>query len=158
MEPRVPAPARRLAAIRAVADAGIPVRVMASPVVPALTDHELEAILGAAAEAGATAASAIILRLPLEVGALFREWVEEAFPDRAGRIMGRVRELHGGQDYDPCFGKRMTGQGQWADLLRARFKVAIGRLGLSEHLPDMRCDLFRRPPRSGDQLDLFEPG
>ncbi len=155
MEPRVPAPARRLAAIAALAGAGVPVRVMASPMIPALTDHELEAILEAARDAGAQSASAIALRLPLEVGPLFSEWVAAAFPDRAARVMNRVRELHGGRDYDPAFGQRMTGQGPWAQLMRARFAVAIKRLGLSRDLPPLRCDLFARPPAPGDQLTLF---
>ena len=155
MEPRVPSPARRLRTIRRLSEAGIPVRIMVSPIVPALTDHETEAILGAGAEAGALAASAIVLRLPREVASLFRDWVEETFPDRAARIMGRVRELHGGKDYDPAFGRRMTGQGQWAALMRARFEVARTRLGLARDLPGLRCDLFRVPPRPGDQLSLF---
>ena len=155
MEPRVPLPAVRLRAIRALTDAGIDVRVMVSPVVPALTDHELEAILAAAAEAGAVAASSIVLRLPREVAGLFRDWVAEAFPDRAARIMNRVRELHGGQDYDPAFGTRMTGQGEWARLLRQRFDLAARRLGLDRRLPPLRCDLFAVPPKPGDQLSLL---
>jgi DNA repair photolyase len=100
MEPRVPSPSRRLATIRRLSQAGVPVRIQVSPVVPALTDHELEAILAAGAEAGARAASSIVLRLPREVAGLFREWLLERFPDRAARVMGRVRELHGGRDYD----------------------------------------------------------
>ena len=100
MEPRVPHPARRLRTIEALSKAGVPVRVMVSPVVPALTDHETETILSSARDAGAEAASAILLRLPREVSPLFREWLEAAFPDRARRVMGRVRELHGGRDYD----------------------------------------------------------
>lgn len=155
MEPRAPAPARRLRAIRVLADAGIPVRVMVAPVVPALTDHELEAILAAAAGAGAIAASSIMLRLPREVATLFREWVAEAYPDRAARIMNRVRELHGGRDYDPSFGTRMTGQGEWAALLQQRFQLALRRLGLAHHLPPLRTDLFKVPPRPGEQLTLF---
>ncbi|SHE56506.1 DNA repair photolyase [Loktanella atrilutea] len=155
MEPRVPLPAVRLRAIRALTDAGIDVRVMVSPVVPALTDHELEAILAAGAEAGAVAASSIVLRLPREVAGLFRDWVAEAYPDRAARIMGRVRELHGGMDYDPAFGTRMTGQGEWARLLRQRFDLAARRLGLDRRLPALRCDLFAVPPRPGDQLSLL---
>ena len=155
MEPRVPAPRRRLAAIRRLSEAGVPVRVMVSPVVPALTDHELEAILMAGAEAGAKAASSIILRLPREVSILFRDWVTDSFPDRAGRIMGRVRELHGGRDYDPAFGRRMTGQGVWAELIQRRFEVALRRSGLSTDLPPLRTDLFAVPPRPGDQLSLF---
>ncbi len=155
MEPRVPAPLRRLQTIRRLTDAGIPVRVMVSPVVPALTDHELEPILAAAAAAGAIAASSIILRLPREVSGLFQDWLAEAYPDRAARIMGRVRELHGGQDYDPAFGKRMTGQGEWARLMKRRFDLACGRLGLAYRLPPLRTDLFARPAQKGDQLSLF---
>lgn len=155
MEPRVPSPERRLEVIRRISGAGCPVRIMVSPVVPALTDHELEAILGKAAEAGATAASWIMLRLPLEVSPLFQEWLAEHFPDRAARVMGRVRELHGGQDYDPDFGKRMTGVGQFAELFAQRFAIAIKRLGLAEELPELRGDLFACPARSGDQLSLF---
>jgi DNA repair photolyase len=154
MEPRVPAPARRIATIRALSAAGIPVRVMIAPVVPALTDHETEAILTAAKDAAAVAASQIVLRLPREVADLFRDWVQDRFPDRAARIMGRVRELHGGRDYDPAFGKRMTGEGEWAKLMQARFAIAARRLGLDRELPAMRTDLFRLPPRAGDQLSL----
>ena len=155
MEPRVPAPQRRLETIRRLSVAGVPVRVMASPVVPALTDHELEAILERGAEAGAVAASWIMLRLPLEVAPLFREWLEEHFPDRAKRVMGRVRDLHGGRDYDPDWGKRMTGEGPFADLVAHRFAIATRRLGLAKELPPLRTDLFRPPPRAGDQLELF---
>ena len=155
MEPRVPAPQRRLETIRRLSVAGVPVRVMASPVVPALTDHELEAILERGAEAGAVAASWIMLRLPLEVAPLFREWLEEHFPDRAKRVMGRVRDVHGGRDYDPDWGKRMTGEGPFADLVAHRFAIATRRLGLAKELPPLRTDLFRPPPRAGDQLELF---
>ena len=155
MEPRAPAPKRRLQMIRALAQAGIPVRVQVSPLIPALTDHELETVMAAGAEAGATYANSIPLRLPLEVADLFRTWIEATFPDRAARVMGRVRELHGGRDYDPDFGKRMTGQGIWADLIRRRADVARKRLGLGSGLPPLRCDLFRPPPRAGDQLTLF---
>jgi DNA repair photolyase len=155
MEPRAPTPARRLAMIRALARAGVPVRVQVSPLIPALTDHELEAVLEAAAEAGASHATSIPLRLPLEVAGLFREWIFTQFPDRAERVMGRVRELHGGQDYDPAFGVRMTGQGVWADLIRQRLVKARARFGLEKGLPPLRSDLFAVPPRAGDQLLLF---
>jgi DNA repair photolyase len=155
MEPRVPLPARRLETIRRLTEAGCPVRVMASPMIPALTDHELEAILAAAKEAGAVAASWIMLRLPLEVSGLFREWLALHYPDRAARVMGRVRELHGGRDYDPDWGRRMTGEGAFADLMRHRFAVAVKRLGLAKDLPALRTDLFRVPPKAGDQLSLF---
>ena len=155
MEPRVPLSNARLRVIRQLTDAGIPVRVMVSPVVPALTDHELEAILQAAADAGAVAASSIVLRLPREVAGLFRDWLEECYPDRAARVMGRVRELHGGRDYDPQFGQRMTGSGEWAAMIRQRFRLATRRLGLDRSLPPLRTDLFARPPQEGDQLSLL---
>ncbi len=155
MEPRVPLPATRLRTIRRLTDAGIPVRVMVSPVVPALTDHELEAILTAAKAAGAVAASSTVLRLPREVSGLFQDWLAESFPDRAARIMARVRELHGGRDYDPDFGTRMTGQGKWADLMRQRVSLTTRKLGLDRRLPALRSDLFEVPPQAGDQLSLF---
>jgi DNA repair photolyase len=155
MEPRVPLPARRLATIRRLTEAGCPVRVMASPMIPALTDHELEAILAAGREAGAVGASWIMLRLPREVSDLFREWLATHYPDRAAHVMGRVRELHGGRDYDPHWGKRMTGEGAFAELMRHRFAIAVRRLGLATELPPLRTDLFRLPPRAGDQLELF---
>jgi DNA repair photolyase len=123
--------------------------------IPALTDHELEAVMEAGREAGAQAANTIPLRLPLEVSGLFRDWLEATIPDRAARVMGRVRELHGGRDYDPEFGTRMRGQGLWADLIHRRAAVARKRLGLEEGLPTLRCDLFRVPARVGDQLSLF---
>jgi DNA repair photolyase len=155
LEPRVPLPAVRLRTSQRFTDAGIPVRVMVSPVVPARTDHELEAIVTACAEAGAIAASSIVLRLPREVAGLFRDWVAETYPDRANRIMSRVRELHGGKDYDPEFGKRMRGQGEWADLMQQRFRLITRKLGLDRSLPKLRCDLFAVPPKAGDQLQLF---
>ncbi len=155
MEPRAPAPARRLQIIRALAAAGIPVRVQVSPLIPALTDHELEAVMQAARDAGARQANAIPLRLPQEVAGLFRDWLETTFPDRAARVMGRVRELHGGRDYDPDFGKRMRGQGLWAELIHRRADLARRRLGMAEGLAPLRTDLFAPPPRPGDQLSLF---
>ena len=155
MEPRVPSPAARLRLVRQLTDAGIPVRVMISPVIPALTDHEVEAILQAAKDAGAVAASSIILRLPLEVAPLFKDWLQAHYPDRASRIMNRVRELHGGKDYDPEFGTRMSGQGIWADLQRQRFQRAAAKLGLDRSLPPLRTDLFAVPLQPGDQLSLF---
>ncbi len=152
MEPRAPAPARRLEALSA---AGVPVRVMVAPVVPALTDPELEAILGAAAEVGAQAASWIMLRLPLEVAGLFRDWLAEHYPERGTRVMARVREMHGGKDYSADWGRRMRGQGHYARLIGARFDVAVKRLGLAAELPALGTDLFRVPPKPGDQLELF---
>ena len=155
MEPRAPSPRRRLQIIERLAQAGIPVRIQVSPLIPALTDHELEAVMQAGRDAGARAANSIPLRLPLEVAALFRDWLDATVPDRAGRVMGRVRELHGGRDYDPEFGTRMRGQGLWAELIHRRADLARKRLGLGEGLPVLRTDLFSVPPRPGDQLALF---
>ena len=155
MEPRAPAPQRRLQIIRSLVAAGIPVRIQISPLIPALTDHELEAVMEAGARAGALYATSIPVRLPLEVAGLFRSWLEATFPDRAARVMGRVRELHGGRDYDPAFGTRMTGQGIWAALIHRRADIARKRLGLGSGLPSLRTDLFAPPLRPGDQLRLF---
>ena len=155
MEPRAAAPVRRLAVIRRLAQAGVPVRVMVAPVVPGLTDPELECILAAARDAGAVAASYISLRLPLEVSGLFQDWLAQHYPDRAAKVMARVRELHGGKDYDADWGKRFRGQGLWADLMARRFKIAVARLGLDAVLPALRVDLFKAPSRVGDQLRLF---
>lgn len=155
LEPRAPLPVRRLAVIRRLAEAGCPVRVMVAPVIPGLTDPELEAILTAARDAGAVAASWIMLRLPREVAGMFRAFVEARLPGQAGKIMARVREVHGGRDYDPAFGTRMRGEGIWATLIEQRFSKALARLGLDQRQPGLRCDLFARPPAAGDQLTLF---
>lgn len=155
MEPRVPSPARRLQTIERLATAGIPAKVMASPMIPALTDHELESILHAGRDAGATAATTLMLRLPREVAPLFEEWLHLHFPDRAARVLGRVRELHGGKLYEANFGTRMTGQGIWAEQMQARLNIARKRLGLAARLPPLRCDLFAPPSKVGDQLSLF---
>ena len=155
MEPRAPSPRRRLQIIRNLAAAGIPVRIQISPLIPALTDHELEAVMQAGRDAGARFANSIPLRLPQEVAELFRHWLETTIPDRAARVMGRVRELHGGRDYDPSFGTRMRGQGLWADLIHRRADLARKRLGMGDGMPDLRVDLFAPPPMAGDQLSLF---
>ena len=155
MEPRAPGPERRLEVIRRLTSAGIPVRIMAAPIIPGLSDPELEAILQAGQKAGAQAASYISLRLPLEVSGLFQDWLATHYPDRAAKVMARVRELHGGKDYDADWGKRFRGQGLWADLMARRFKVATARLGLDGLQPALRCDLFRPPPRAGDQMSLL---
>ena len=154
MEPRAPGPKRRLATIRRLAEAGIPVRVMASPLVPALTDPELEAILTAGAESGAVAASWIMLRLPLEVAELWQDWLATHYPDRAARIMGHLRDMHGGEVYSAKWFTRMRGEGPYADLVAARFTRVARSLGLDRAQPPLRCDLFHPPPRSGDQLSL----
>lgn len=155
MEPRAPAPERRLRMIENLSKAGIPVRVMLAPVIPGLTDCDIEAILTRAREAGASSASRILLRLPREVAALWAEWLGVHFPDRAQRIMGLVRELHGGRDYDPRFGHRMEGQGVHADLLAQRFRLFVKRLGYQTQEPALRSDLFAVPSGLGDQLSLF---
>jgi DNA repair photolyase len=156
MEPRCPSPARRLKAIERLARSGCPVRVMVSPLVPGLTDHELEAILRAARAAGAVAASTIPLRLPREVSRLWQDWLAAQYPERVGRVMGKIRDMHGGRDYDPQFGRRMRGEGLWAELIGQRFRREIRALGLAETLPPLRSDLFAPPPRPGDQLNLFQ--
>ena len=154
MEPRAAAPATRLAMIRALSEAGVPVRVMVSPIIPGLTDHEMEGLLEAGAEAGAVAASYILLRLPLEVAPLFKEWLEEARPGHAAKVMTRLRDMRGGKDYDAQWGKRMTGEGLMAELIAQRFGKAVARLGLARELPALRCDLFRVPGRA-EQLQLL---
>lgn len=154
MEPRAASPGRRLAMIRALAGAGIPTGVNIAPIVPALTDHEIEHLLEAAATAGASSASWTALRLPREVGPLFRDWLARTCPDRAARVMGRVREMHGGQDYDPGWHRRRTGEGVHSTLIARRFAIAARRLGLDGRPPRLRCDLFRVPAQPGDQLEL----
>ncbi|MAU45197.1 MAG: radical SAM protein [Yangia sp.] len=155
MEPRVPQPKRRLATIRKLHEAGIEARIMVSPVVPALTDHEMERILEAGAEAGAIAASWIMLRLPLEVSPLWQSWLAEHYPDRAARVMARLREMHGGQEYSAKWHHRMRGEGHYAEIIAQRFRKAARRLGLDRKLPPLRTDLFQPPARAGDQLSLF---
>ncbi|CUH82006.1 Radical SAM superfamily protein [Tritonibacter multivorans] len=155
MEPRAPSPRRRLAAVHRLTQAGIPVRIMAAPLVPGLTDPELEALLAAGAEAGADAASWIMLRLPREVSGLWQEWLAAHYPGRAAKVMARLREMHGGRDYDPRWGQRMRGEGEYADMIGRRFKLACKRLELNEKTAALRTDLFARPPQAGDQLALF---
>ncbi|RYG03586.1 MAG: PA0069 family radical SAM protein [Caulobacteraceae bacterium] len=155
MEPRAATPARRLDAIRQLTEAGVPTIAMFAPVIPGLNDHELEQVLEAARDAGATTAGYVTLRLPLEIKDLFREWLAEARPDRAARVMSLVRQSRGGRDYDPQWGSRMRGTGPVADLISVRFNTAVKRLGLNQD--DRRRDhtLFRVPSRSGEQLSLF---
>ena len=155
MEPRAPSPGRRLRTIERLSKAGIPVRVMTSPVVPGLTDHEIESLLEAARGAGATAASWIMLRLPLEVSRLFQDWLAEHYPDRAARVMGLVRGMHDGQDYASDWGHRMRGSGHHAEMIAQRFDLAARKSGLDRAQPKLRCDLFKPPPKLGDQLSLF---
>jgi DNA repair photolyase len=155
LEPRAPRPARRLATIQTLVRAGISVRLMVSPVIPALTDPELEAILKAGKEAGADAASWIMLRLPLEVSALWQDWLAEHAPGRASRIMGHLRAMHGGQDYRPDWHRRMRGQGAYAEVIGKRFEIAVHRLRLDQPVVPLDCTRFRVPPKPDDQLTLF---
>lgn len=155
MEPRAATPGRRLAAIRALGEAGVPVGVLAAPMIPALNDTELEAILAAAAEAGATSAGYTLLRLPLEIRDLFVEWLEAHFPDRAARVMSLVRNTRGGADYDSRWGLRTRGTGVYADLLATRFRLARRKLGLDKRRFDLDTDRFQPPPAKGDQLSLL---
>lgn len=155
MEPRAPSPQRRLRMIRSLAGAGIPVRIMASPMIPALTDPELETILRLGRDAGARYASWIMLRLPREVSPLVQEWLAAHYPDRAERIMSRLREMHGGKEYDAAWHRRMRGEGPYAEMVSQRFKVAVKRLGLGTKAPPMRCDLFRAPRAETAQMSFL---
>ena len=147
MEPRAAAPERRLRTIAALAQAGIPVGVSVSPVIPFLNEPELERILEAAAEAGATSAFSIVLRLPWEVNPLFQDWLQQHVPDRAARIMARIRDMRGGKDNEAEFGARMTGRGVWAQLLRQRFHKATARLGLNRQRVELDLTQFVRGDR-----------
>ena len=169
LEPRAAAPARRLRTIETLARAGIPVSVSVAPIIPFVTEPEIEKILEAARDAGAVGAHYVVLRLPWEVNPLFQQWLQAHFPDRAQRVMNRVRDLRGGKDYDSDFGKRMHGEGIWADLIRQRFTKAVERLGmggLRSRFDKLDMAQFRRPlvvpPSSvrkdangAGQLDLF---
>ena len=169
LEPRAAAPERRLRTIRTLSEAGIPVSVSVAPIIPFVTEPEIERILEAAFNAGATGAHYVVLRLPHEVNPLFQEWLQAHFPDRAQRVMNRVRDMRGGKDYDSDFSKRMAGEGVWADLIRQRFYKTVERLGMTElrgRFGRLDTSQFRRPlivpPTPGKQsgkatgqLDLF---
>ncbi len=152
LEPRAPHPQKRLDAIGALSAAGIPVMVIAAPIIPSLNDHELEAILTAARERGAVEASHVLLRLPLELDDLVNDWFAEHYPGRQRHVMSLVRAARGGKAYDAAFGTRMTGTGAYADLIRQRMRLARLRLGYPEVRRRLRTDLFRVPT---DQLSLF---
>jgi DNA repair photolyase len=155
MEPRAAAPHRRLEAIRALSDAGIPVTVMVAPIIPAITDRETEAILEAAYDAGARHAGYVLLRLPLEISDLFQEWLTAHFPDRAAHVMSVMRQMRGGKDYDSSWGLRQRGTGPFATLMAARFAKACARLGMNEDRSELDTTQFRPPPRAGDQMSLL---
>jgi DNA repair photolyase len=155
MEPRAPRPSRRLEALRQLSAAGIPTTVMAAPVIPAINDAEIERILEAGAACGAEAAGYVLLRLPLEVRGLFREWLQANFPDRENHVFSLIRQTRDGKDYDATFGKRMTGGGPYAWMIRKRFETACSRLGLNVSRTELTTAHFRRPGVLDEQLSLF---
>jgi DNA repair photolyase len=155
LEPRAAAPHRRLKTIEALARAGVPVGVSVSPMIPFINEPEIERILEAAKAAGARSAFGIVLRLPWEVNPIFQQWLEQHFPDRAGRVMARVREMRGGRDYDASFGTRMTGEGVWSQLLQQRLAKAKARLGLDREHFELDLSRFRPPAPIDGQGQLF---
>jgi DNA repair photolyase len=155
LEPRATAPQRRLQTIRALADAEIPASVLVAPVIPVLTDPELDSILAAASDAGARSAGYILLRLPLEVSELFQQWLREHYPLKAEHVMTRVRDTRGGKVYDSRFGSRLRGTGAFADMIAQRFALTCKKLNLKPRDYTLNCAEFRTPERSGDQLDMF---
>jgi DNA repair photolyase len=156
MEPRAPTPERRIEAIAQLAEAGVPVSVMVAPVIPAVNDAEMEAILARCADAGATGAGYVLVRLPLEISGLFQEWLQEEFPDKAGKVMSLIRSTRGGKDYVSSWGERQTGTGPYAELIARRFSIATARLGLNKERSRLRTDLFEPPGAAGAQYDLFK--
>lgn len=155
LEPRAAAPARRLRTIRTLAQAGVPVGVSVSPIIPFINEPELEQIVDAAVAAGATSAFSIPVRLPWEVAPLFQDWLQRHFPDRAERVMARIRDMRGGQDNDARFGTRFTGEGIWAELLRARLRRVAQRHGLRTERRPVELSRFVRPARPSVQGSLF---
>jgi DNA repair photolyase len=155
MEPRAATPERRLDTIKLLAKAGIPTGVMVAPLIPALNDMEIEAILARAAGAGARSAGFIVLRMPLEIKDLFREWLEEHYPDRAAHVLSLIRDMRGGKDYDATWGQRMKGKGPYAAQLGLRFRMAARRLGLNELEMKLDTSQFKPPPQIGDQMSFL---
>ena len=156
MEPRAATPSRRIDTIRALSAAGIPVTVMMAPIVPAITDSEIEQVLAAAHAAGACEAGYVALRLPLELKELFREWLATEFPDRADRVIKLLQSMNGGKDYVSAFGMRQRGSGAYADQIAMRFRMSVRRLGMNEKGKyRLRTDLFTRPTRLGGQMSLL---
>lgn len=155
LEPRAPTPSKRLEAIRHLHEAGVPVSVMVAPIIPALNDHEIEAILAATRKVGASQAGYVLLRLPHELVDLFQEWLAENVPDRKERVLSLLRQSRGGKTYDPAWGLRMKGRGPYAEMIAGRFRIGRNRLGFDEERRSLRSDLFV-PPRGGKQLSLFE--
>ncbi|XBQ16361.1 MAG: PA0069 family radical SAM protein [Oceanicaulis sp.] len=155
MEPRTSTPARRLEAVRALTEAGVPVTVMTAPIITGLTCHEIEALLEASAEAGAVHAGYVLLRLPLEVRDLFVEWLKAERPGAAEKVMSLVRQTRGGKDYDARWNVRGVGEGPIAELIAKRFRNAARKHGLDRARPKLRCDLFERPLETDAQMSLF---
>jgi DNA repair photolyase len=155
MEPRAPTPPRRLEALKALSEAGIPTTVMVAPVIPALNDSEIERILDAAAHAGAKEASYVLLRLPLEVRDLFREWLMANYPDRYRHVFTLIRDMRSGRDYDSQWGTRMKGTGPMAWMIGRRFEIACEKLGLNKRRSKLTTDHFVKPKGGGQQLSLF---
>ena len=155
MEPRAATPPRRLEAIRTLSEAGIPVAIMMAPIIPGLNDHEIERVLDSGKAAGALEASYVLLRLPLEVSPLFRDWLLRHYPDRYRHVMSLVRSMRGGKDYDAEFGKRMKGAGPYAWQIARRFEMAAKRLELTRTRRSLACDQFVPPSGSGVQLSLL---
>lgn len=155
IQPRAATPARRLDAIEKLAAAGIPTTVMVAPIVPALNDSEIEKILQTAKSAGAREAGYVLLRLPLELKELFREWLEAEYPDRAKRVISILKSMHGGKDYVAAFGQRQRGTGPYAEQIGARFRLASARLGLDHRNLKLRRDLFKPPVPPGGQMNLL---
>jgi len=155
MEPRASTPTRRLETIRSLSHSGVPAAVMVAPVIPAINDSEIERILDAAAAAGAVEAGYVMLRMPLEIKDLFREWLKEHFPDKYRHVISLIRDLHGGKDYDATFGKRQTGTGPYAWSIGRRFELACKRLGLNRRRLRLTTAHFHPPLSAGNQLDLF---
>jgi DNA repair photolyase len=155
MEPRAATPDRRLETLRLLSQAGIPTTVMVAPIIPALNEPEMERILEAAKEAGVREAGYVLLRLPLEVKDVFKEFLEREYPDRAKHVMTIIKQMRGGKEYDAKWGERMTGAGPYAWQIGRRFEMAAKRLGLNAEKRRLRTDLFAAPSLPGDQLDLF---
>ncbi len=155
MEPRAATPEKRFEAIRKLSDAGIPCGVMAAPIIPGLNDPEIESILDAAYAAGAREAGYVLLRLPLELKEIFREWIATEFPDRAQRVLSLLQSMHGGKDYVAEFGMRQRGSGPYADQIAKRFRLAMKRLGYNAQRQELRSDLFQAPVLAGQQMALF---
>ena len=155
MEPRASAPKRRIKTLQTLSAAGIPVGVMVAPIIPGLNDQEIENILAQAAKVGAQFAGYVMLRLPLEVRALFKEWLQTHYPLRYSRVMANIQDVRAGKESDSAFGRRMRGSGPMANLIRQRFEKSCRDLGLNRSRHDLNCKLFSPPAKANSQLSLF---